>query len=65
MSKPMPICMSRYGVVSIWAGRSRVRLRAKARDFSVLQNIKSGFWVRPASCSLGPKLFPGGKVAGA
>lgn len=55
----MPICTSRYGVVSIWVGWSGVRLRAKASYFSLLQNFKTGIWVRPASCSLGTiVIFP-------
>jgi len=57
MSKPVPICVSRYGVVSIRAGLSGVRLRANARDFSILQNVKNSFWVRPASCSLGTQVI--------
>lgn len=37
----------------LWHGRSRVRLPVRARDFSVFQDVQTGFGANPSSCSLG------------
>jgi len=41
-------------------------IRAKVKDFSLIQNVWTGSGAHPASCPVGSVgSFPGGKVAGA
>jgi hypothetical protein len=49
----------------LWAGQSGVQILVGARDFSLLQNIRTGSGAHHPPVCLVPGFFPEGKVAGA
>jgi len=65
MSKLLPICMNRYGVVNTRTGRSGVRLRAKARDFLFFGTSRTAFGLSSLLFIGYLGYFPGGKATGA
>jgi len=50
-------------VTKLWAKRSVFAYLAETRNFSLFQSVRRGYWVHPASYSIGIKRsFPGGKA---
>ena len=50
-------------VTELWAQRSAIAYLAEIRNFSLFQSVQTGYWVHPASYSIGIKRsFPGGKT---